>query len=111
MARPTLPIEMVAGDTLPQLIVQCWDAHDNGSRTPQNLAGYTFSVLIVRPDPHSLLERTGDIVDPALGKVVFSWESGDWVEGFAQKAFITQVDPAGKKRSFGEFTFNVTKAS
>jgi len=101
---------MVEGDTLPQLIIRCWDRGEDGALTAQNLAGYTFTISIARPSPADVLVRTGAIVEPAAGKVVFSWDEDDWKEGPQQKAYITAVDAQGNRRSFGEFTFNVSKA-
>lgn len=109
MSRPPLPIPMVEGDTLPQLIVSCLDVTADGTRTPQNLAGMAYSIRVERPAPYAPLLRDGTVVDAAAGKVVFSWQPDDWKAGDAQRAFITYIDAGGQKRSFGEFLFDVAR--
>lgn len=105
--RLPLPIQMVAGDTLPQLIITCQLRNELGVLEPQNIAGYTLTITVTRPGEYTRLVRTASIVDAANGKAVFAWQPDDWKEGAGQKAYITAVDSQSNRRSFGEFLFNV----
>ena|SRR3982750_2978944 len=111
MARPKRPFEVVAGDTLPHLLLHVYadTVQSDGTRLrqPQDITGYQFNLYMERPAPAAALVKAGEILEADQGIAAIQWESSDFVPGRGQVAYVTMIDAAGETRSFGEFTFNV----
>jgi hypothetical protein len=104
IGRAVRPLEMVAGDTRPQLLVTC----RRRDGTPINLTGYTLRFEIDRPSVGDKLTRLATISDAAAGKAVFDWEPTDWVASpIPQPANIVLIEPGGGQRTFRQLLFRV----
>ena len=101
METTTYPVfadEFTVGDLLPEI----------GGEFPFDITGYTLTLHVERPKPHTVLRKTAIIDDAAKGLFHFAWSVGDLVAGLNQLCEIQYVDPSGKPLS-KKFYINVTR--